>query len=127
MATRDASCSLTAHTRWIMIDLGQQLTHQLEIALQQAHLVKQLQQELAKRQQAQAQLEERKQQLGKTNTKLQRATRFKDEFLANMSHDELRTPLRGHLESNLKALAGKAFSKSGKIDHSSFLYHEIHL
>jgi len=60
------------------IDLTQQLAGQLAIAIQQADLFEQLQQE--------------QQKLTQTNKDLARATRLKDEFLANMSH-ELRTPL----------------------------------
>ena len=60
------------------IDLIQQLASQLAIAIQQANLFEQLQQEQEK--------------LLQTNKELARATRLKDEFLANMSH-ELRTPL----------------------------------
>ena len=60
------------------IDLIQQLASQLAIAIQQANLFEQLQQEQEK--------------LTQTNKDLARATRLKDEFLANMSH-ELRTPL----------------------------------
>ena len=60
------------------IDLTQQIASQLAIAIQQANLFEQLQQEQEK--------------LTQTNKDLARATRLKDEFLANMSH-ELRTPL----------------------------------
>ncbi|MBD1885533.1 PAS domain S-box protein [Microcoleus vaginatus] len=76
--------------------LLQQIANQLAIAIQQASLFKQLQQELTERQQAQQQLTERNQQLGVSNEELARATRLKDEFLANMSH-ELRTPLNAIL------------------------------
>jgi PAS domain S-box-containing protein len=76
--------------------LLQQIANQLAIAVQQASLFKQLQQELTERQQAQQQLTERNQQLGASNEELARATRLKDEFLANMSH-ELRTPLNAIL------------------------------
>ena len=76
--------------------LLQQIANQLAIAIQQASLFKQLQQELTERQQAQQQLTERNQQLGASNEELARATRLKDEFLANMSH-ELRTPLNAIL------------------------------
>ncbi|MEA5452430.1 GAF domain-containing protein [Leptolyngbya sp. CCNP1308] len=69
--------------------LLQQIANQLAIAIQQASLFEQLQQELQERQQAQA-------QLTLTNGELMRATRLKDEFLANMSH-ELRTPLNAIL------------------------------
>ena len=60
------------------MDLIQQIAGQLAIAIQQADLFEQLQQEQKK--------------LTQTNQSLARATRLKDEFLANMSH-ELRTPL----------------------------------
>jgi PAS domain S-box-containing protein len=76
--------------------LLQQIANQLAIAIQQASLFEQLQQELAERQQAQQQLTERNQQLAISNEELARATRLKDEFLANMSH-ELRTPLNAIL------------------------------
>ena len=78
------------------ITLAQQLANQLAIAIQQAELYEQLQQELTERQQAQQQLTERNQQLAISNEELARATRLKDEFLANMSH-ELRTPLNAIL------------------------------
>ena len=74
------------------MQLLQQIANQLAIAVQQASLFEQLQQQLTERQQAQQQLTERNQQLGASNEELARATRLKDEFLANMSH-ELRTPL----------------------------------
>jgi PAS domain S-box-containing protein len=76
--------------------LLQQIANNLGIAIQQAHLFEQLQQELQERQQAQQELTERNQQLGISNEELARATRLKDEFLANMSH-ELRTPLNAIL------------------------------
>ncbi|MBC6435029.1 PAS domain S-box protein [Nostoc sp. HG1] len=76
--------------------LLQQIANQLAIALQQASLFEQLQQELTERQQAQQQVTERNQQLAVSNEELARATRLKDEFLANMSH-ELRTPLNAIL------------------------------
>ena len=81
-----------AHTRqWQEheINLVQQIANQLAIAIQQASLYAQSQQEIAERKQAQ-------QQLSETNEQLARATRLKDEFLANMSH-ELRTPLNAIL------------------------------
>lgn len=76
--------------------LLQQIANQLAIAIQQANLFKQLQQQLTERQRAQQQLTERNQQLALANQELARATRLKDEFLANMSH-ELRTPLNAIL------------------------------
>jgi PAS domain S-box-containing protein len=78
------------------VQLLQQIANQLAIAVQQASLFEQLQQQLTERQQAQQQLTERNQQLGASNEELARATRLKDEFLANMSH-ELRTPLNAIL------------------------------
>jgi PAS domain S-box-containing protein len=72
--------------------LLQQVANQLAIAIQQASLYEQSQQEIAERKQAQ-------QQLTETNQQLARATRLKDEFLANMSH-ELRTPLNSILGMN---------------------------
>ena len=81
------------HTRRVWqpeeAQLLQQVANQLAIAIQQSYLFNQLQQELTERQQAQAQLTQR-------NEELIRATRLKDEFLANMSH-ELRTPLNAIL------------------------------
>ncbi|MGJ5628319.1 GAF domain-containing protein [Nostoc sp. CALU 1950] len=76
--------------------LLQQIANQLAIAIQQAGLFEQLQQELAERQQAEAKLTHSNQQLAVSNQELARATRLKDEFLANMSH-ELRTPLNAIL------------------------------
>ncbi|MBD2355617.1 GAF domain-containing protein [Tolypothrix sp. FACHB-123] len=76
--------------------LLQQIANQLAIAIQQAGLFEQLQQELAERQQAEANLTAANQKLAFSNQELARATRLKDEFLANMSH-ELRTPLNAIL------------------------------
>ncbi len=89
-------CSGPRHWQQDEINLTQQLANQLAIAVQQANLFEQLQQELLERQQAQRQLTERNQQLAVSNEELARATRLKDEFLANMSH-ELRTPLNAIL------------------------------
>ena len=69
--------------------LLQQTANQLAIAIQQASLFEQLQQELIERQQTEVKLID-------SNQKLVYATHMKDEFLANMSH-ELRTPLNAIL------------------------------
>ncbi len=74
----------------------QQIANQLAIAIQQANLFEQLQQQLLERQQAETRLMESNQRLAVSNEELARATRLKDEFLANMSH-ELRTPLNAIL------------------------------
>ena len=80
--------------------LLQQIANQLAIAIQQANLYEESQQEIAERKQAE-------QQLTETNQQLARATRLKDEFLANMSH-ELRTPLNSILGMN-EALQEEVF------------------
>ncbi|MEM9008512.1 MAG: PAS domain S-box protein, partial [Cyanobacteria bacterium P01_F01_bin.86] len=89
-------CSAAREWQPTEISLTQQLATQLMIALQQANLFRQLQQELAERLQVQHQLSERNQELAISNQELARATRLKDQFLANMSH-ELRTPLNAIL------------------------------
>jgi signal transduction histidine kinase/ActR/RegA family two-component response regulator len=76
--------------------LLQQVANQLAIAIQQATLFEQSQQEIVERKLAQQQLTQTNQQLSISNHDLARATRLKDEFLANMSH-ELRTPLNAIL------------------------------
>ena len=88
----------SAPRRWqpSEINFTQGLANQLAIAIRQAKLFEQLQQELTERQHAQQQLAERHQQIAISNEELARATRLKDEFLANMSH-ELRTPLNAIL------------------------------
>ncbi len=77
-------------------DLLQHMADQLSIAIHQATLFEQLQQELQERQRAQQQLTKRNQELAISNKKLAQATRLKDEFLATMSH-EIRTPMNGVL------------------------------
>jgi hypothetical protein len=91
----------------IEIDLLQQITTQLGIAIQQATLFSQLQLELKERQHAETQLTETNQRLEVSNDELLRATKMKDEFLANMSH-ELRTPLNSILGMN-EALQDQVF------------------
>ncbi|WP_434685742.1 CBS domain-containing protein [Pseudanabaena minima] len=93
-------CANTRQWQDHEINLVQQIANQLTIAIQQASLYEQSQQEIAERKQAQ-------QQLTETNQQLARATRLKDEFLANMSH-ELRTPLNSILGMN-EALQDEIF------------------
>ncbi|WP_373544816.1 GAF domain-containing protein [Chamaesiphon sp.] len=90
--------SCTSHRHWQdgEAQLLQQIADQLAIAIQQASLFEQLQQELTERHQVETQLRQSNQQLAVSNQELARATRLKDEFLANMSH-ELRTPLNAIL------------------------------
>ncbi|HEY9644731.1 MAG TPA: ATP-binding protein, partial [Chroococcidiopsis sp.] len=76
--------------------LLQQIANQVAIAIKQAKLFEQIQQELEVRQQTEARLTESNRQLAISNEQLVRVTRLKDEFLANMSH-ELRTPLNAIL------------------------------
>ena len=98
------------------IDLTQQIANQLTIAIQQANLFDQVQQELAQKQQAEVKLTETNQQLAVSNQELVRATRLKDEFLANMSH-ELRTPLNAILglsESFLEEVFGTVNDRQKK-------------
>jgi signal transduction histidine kinase/DNA-binding response OmpR family regulator len=78
-------CSDKRHWQETEINLVKQLASQLAIAIQQANLFEQLQQE-------QQRLTTSNERLAMSNAELARATRLKDEFLANMSH-ELRTPL----------------------------------
>lgn len=89
-------CSAPRQWQPFEIQVAQEIANQLAIAIQQARLFEQLQQELKERQQAQQQLADRNQQLALSNQELARATQMKDEFLANMSH-ELRTPLNAIL------------------------------
>ena len=89
-------CGSARHWLQTEIDFSQKISNQLAIAIQQASLFDQLQQELAERQQTEAKLTESNQKLAISNQELVRATRLKDEFLANMSH-ELRTPLNAIL------------------------------
>ncbi|MFM7383488.1 MAG: GAF domain-containing protein [Microcystaceae cyanobacterium] len=96
-------CTHTCHRPCVWqttaIELTRQITLQLAIAIQQANLFEQLQQELQQRQQAEQALRESNEQLAISNEQLWQATRLKDEFLANMSH-ELRTPLNAILGMN---------------------------
>ena len=90
------SCTFHRHWQDGEAQLLQQIADQLAIAIQQASLFEQLQQELTERHQVETQLRQSNQQLAVSNQELADATRLKDEFLANMSH-ELRTPLNAIL------------------------------
>ena len=87
-------CDRPRHWQSWEIELLEQLSGQLAIAIQQSELYTQLQDSHL--------------QLTHINAELLRATRLKDEFLANMSH-ELRTPLNailGMSESLLEEVFG---------------------
>jgi PAS domain S-box-containing protein len=104
-------CESPRHWQQSEINLTQQIANQLAIAIQQANLFEQLQQELRERQKTQQQLTQRNQQLAVFNEELARATRLKDEFLANMSH-ELRTPLNAILGMT-EGLQDEVFGRIG--------------
>jgi PAS domain S-box-containing protein len=89
-------CDSPRYWQDLEINLLQQISNWLAIAIQQASLHKQLQSELVVRQQTEIKLTKSNQELSVFNEELGRATRLKDEFLANMSH-ELRTPLNAIL------------------------------
>jgi len=92
-------CNSPRHWQDMEINLLQQISNWLAIAIQQASLHKQLQSELLVRQQTEIKLTKSNTELSIFNEELGRATRLKDEFLANMSH-ELRTPLNAILGMN---------------------------
>jgi PAS domain S-box-containing protein len=108
-----------SHRQWqdAEAQLLQQIADQLAIAIQQASLFEQLQQELTERQQAETQLRQSNQQLAVSNQELARATRLKDEFLASMSH-ELRTPLNAILGMS-EGLQDEAFGTVNQRQHKS--------
>jgi signal transduction histidine kinase/ActR/RegA family two-component response regulator len=89
-------CSAPRHWEEGEVELTQQLANQVMIAMRQADLFEQLQQQLSEREKDQKLLIKRNEQLALSNLELARSTRLKDEFLANMSH-ELRTPLNAIL------------------------------
>jgi len=89
------TCTAPRHWQPKEVELVQQISQQLAIAIQQANLF--------------TQLTERNEQLALSNEALARATRLKDEFLANMSH-ELRTPLTSILGMS-EALQEKTFGE----------------
>ena len=109
-------CDRPRHWQVWEINLLQQISNQLAIAIQQADLFEKLQQELRDRQKTQQHLTEINQKLAVSNEELARATRLKDEFLANMSH-ELRTPLNailGMTEGMQEQVFGKVTSSQIK-------------
>jgi PAS domain S-box-containing protein len=113
------SCGIQRHWQDAEAQLLQQIADQLAIAIQQASLFEQLQQELAERQQAEAHLLQSNQQLAVSNQELARATRLKDEFLASMSH-ELRTPLNAILGMS-EGLQEAAFGPVNERQHKSLV------
>ncbi|MBD2175638.1 PAS domain S-box protein [Pseudanabaena sp. FACHB-1998] len=84
-----SSRKLNKVTQWEAqeIDLAQTIANQLAIAIQQANLYQQLQQELSERKQTEIALAQAKEVA-------EAASKAKSEFLANMSH-EIRTPMNG--------------------------------
>ena len=111
------TCAAYRHWQEAEAQLLQQIADQLAIAIQQASLFEQLQQELTERQQAETQLLQSNQQLAVSNQELARATRLKDEFLASMSH-ELRTPLNAILGMS-EGLQDAAFGPVNERQHKS--------